>query len=268
MRFYPDERFCATGCTACGACEEACPAGAVIRSPDGVPERFLSSCIGCGHCAVYCPSNCYALVDPLNEACSSDSFADLLARRRSCRFFRPDPLSAEDLDRLLSVVGYSPTGKNAGGLLIRVVNGREAVQDLLGSVQRLIRIASISGLPQLAARIGGLRDVLSRLRSGEDLLFREAPTVLFFHVSRGNVMWKTDGVIAATYVMAHAETMGVSTLWNGFAEFLYPLIRRWHTAETRGTRLSAVLCAGYPSRKPLWELPPRDFSTVVMDEEQ
>ncbi len=263
MRFCPDERFSAAGCTACGTCEEVCPVRAVIRSGDGVPERFRSNCIGCGHCAVYCPSNCFALDDPVGEGCSSTALTDLLSARRSCRFFRPDPLSGEDLDRLLSIAGYSPTGCNAGGLLIRAFNGIEAVEGLLEPVQRFFRLACRSGIPQLVAQISGHGDELRRLRSGEDLLFRGAPAVLFFHVPKSNAMCRTDGIIAATLVMAHAGTMGISTLWNGFAEAFYPLVPGWHAAATRGTRLTAVLCAGYPSRKPLWGLPPRDFSTLV-----
>jgi nitroreductase len=185
-----------------------------------------------------------------------------LSARRSCRFFMDDPLSAEDMERLLSAAGYSPTGKNAGGLTVRVVSGRDRVEELCAELRRFLRVACLTGMPQLAAAGAGLGDALKRLRRGEDLIFREAPAVLFFHVSRSNAMRRTDGVIAATHVMVHAGTLGISTLWNGFAQVLYPLVRRWHSKETRGTVLAAVLCAGYPSREPLWRLPPRDFRTV------
>jgi nitroreductase/NAD-dependent dihydropyrimidine dehydrogenase PreA subunit len=264
LRFCPDERFNAAACTACGTCYEACPVLAVDRSENGVPERFRSNCIGCGHCGAYCPSNCFSLDSPVEEACNSDIFTGLLAGRRSCRFFRSDqPISGEDLGKLLSVTGYSPTGKNAGGLLVRAFNGSEAVEGLLMHVRKFFRIACRTGVPQLVARMSGYADVLQRLRSGEDLLFRGAPTVLFFHVPAGNATWRTDGIIAATLVMTHAGTLGISTLWNGFAEAFYPLMSGWHAPQSRGTRLAAVLCAGYPSRMPLWKLPARDFYTVV-----
>jgi hypothetical protein len=170
------------------------------------------------------------------------------------------------MQKLLSVVGYSPTGKNAGGILVRVYSGRPAVESLSERFRRFLRAACRTGLPQLAARAGGMGDALRRLRAGEDLLFRGAPAVLFFHVRRTHAMWKTDGVIAATSVMIHAGTMNISTLWNGFAEVFYPLVRGWHTGEAKGTKLAAVLCAGYPSKEPLRELPPRDFTTAVIEE--
>jgi nitroreductase len=263
LRYSPEDRFRRDLCTACGTCSEVCPAGAVKLSADGIPETFGACCIGCGHCGAYCPSDCFGLDLQPSVLPDGDSLRDLLASRRSCRFFLPGPLSGGEIDGLLSAVGYSPSGTNAGGLVVRVVNGREEVGALLDAARGFVRSACRTGIPQLLAKTVGMGEALGRFRSGEDLLFREAPAVLFFHVPRGNVTWRTDGVIAATNVVAMASALGISTLWNGFAELFYPLVRAWHHPSARGTRLAAVLCAGHPSRKPLREVPARDFTSVI-----
>jgi ferredoxin len=263
LRYFPEDRIRRDLCTACGTCSEVCPAGAVSLSADGVPGTFGASCIGCGHCGAYCPSNCFALDPQPSVLPDGDSVRDLLASRRSCRFFLPDPLSGAEIDRLLSAVGYSPSGTNAGGLVIRVVNGREEVGRLLDAARGFVRTACRTGIPQLITKMAGMGGALRRFRSGEDLLFREAPAVLFFHVPRGNVTWRTDGVIAAANVVAMASAIGVSTLWNGFAGLFYPLVRAWHHPSARGTRLAAVLCAGRASKRPLREVPAREFTALV-----
>lgn len=42
-------------CVACGACESACPVGAIAMG-DGKYEINADSCIDCGTCAGTCPT--------------------------------------------------------------------------------------------------------------------------------------------------------------------------------------------------------------------
>ena len=94
------------------------------------------------------------------------------------------------------------------------------------------------------------------------MIFRGAPVVLFFFVPRKNPTGLADGVIAATAVMYQAVSMGMGTLWNGVAERIYPYAGSWHTPGARGTRLTAVLCVGYPALEPKWKAPPRIYNVI------
>jgi ferredoxin len=57
------------GCTLCLACVSACPANALLDSPDRPEVRFVeTACVQCGLCAKTCPENVITLVPQLNFA--------------------------------------------------------------------------------------------------------------------------------------------------------------------------------------------------------
>ncbi len=260
MRFYPEGAFDQSECTGCGICEKVCPTGA-IEIQNGYPFFKIGKCIACGHCGVYCPANCFGLerIPFPEDICSSEKYLKLLEARRSIRYFKTIIPSEEEISNLLSVLSQSPTGVNRQRITVRVVMGSEAVEGLLKPVKRLLRILDYTGISFLIGKLTGMSGYLRKLREGSDVIFREAPVVLFFHVPRSNITGRTDGVIAASTVMHHAVTFGYGTLWNGIAEKLYQLFPSWHSSDTKGTRLTAVLCMGYPEITPEWKAPLRDY---------
>ena len=50
-------------CVACGLCIERCPAAALSKGENDIPEVELDRCIGCGVCASGCPENAITLVE-------------------------------------------------------------------------------------------------------------------------------------------------------------------------------------------------------------
>lgn len=229
---------------------------------EGYPVFDSGLCIGCGHCGVFCTANAFRL-DPLTgNAATQHQYRALLETRRSIRKYSDKVPSEEEINVLLSVLSQSPTGVNKQGITVRVVSGADAVANLLEPVRKMLKILSYTGIPQVAAKIAGMSDYIGRLRRGEDIIFWEAPVVLFFHVPRSNLTGYTDGVIAASAVMNHAVSMGMGTLWNGIAEKLYLITRSWHTSQTRRTKLTAVLCIGYPALQQKWKAPARFYNVL------
>ena len=67
------------GCTLCLACVSACPADALIDSPDRPQLRFVeSACVQCGLCRATCPESVISLEPRLNL--SADAMAPILIK--------------------------------------------------------------------------------------------------------------------------------------------------------------------------------------------
>jgi Na+-translocating ferredoxin:NAD+ oxidoreductase RNF subunit RnfB len=54
-------KLCAYGCLGLGTCARACPFGALVMGPDGLPQVIERSCTGCGRCVEVCPRNIISL---------------------------------------------------------------------------------------------------------------------------------------------------------------------------------------------------------------
>ncbi|MEN8209465.1 MAG: nitroreductase family protein, partial [Candidatus Fermentibacteria bacterium] len=246
-----------------GVCARVCPSHA-IQMCDGNPVFNDGLCIGCGHCGVYCPVNAFGLESLPADIATPDQYRSLLETRRSVRDYSDKVPSEVEIESLLSVLSQSPTGVNKQGITVRIVKGSD-IERLIKPVRKILKFLSITGILHLTGKITGMSDYIRRLKGGEDMIFRGAPVVLFFHVPRKNPTGYADGIIAATAVMYHAVSMGMGTLWNGVAEKIYPYIRSWHTPGTKGTRVTAVLCIGYPALKPGYKTPARIYNILNPD---
>lgn len=230
-----------------------------VQLQDGAPVFDAARCIGCAHCAAYCPQNAFGMERAASSPCGPETLDGLLRMRRSTRVFSERAPSADTLRKLCrAVVPYSPTGTNSCGLDVRLV-GRPLLDRMVRTARRPARILDALHLLRPLAAVAGMDRAAARFASGEDLVFRGAPAAAFVFARRGSATGREDGVIAATLLSLRARTMGLGTLWNGVAVWLYRLLPGWRLPRARGRRLTAVLCIGYPARLPLWEVPPRPW---------
>ncbi len=222
----------------------------------------LKRCIGCAHCGVYCPENVFALelLDP--HGIDSADLMNLLKSRRSVRKYSDKEISSEVIEELLAVIAQSPTGVNAQGISVAVINGKDSVHRLLVPIRNFLRIIRFTGIPALLGKLTGTTRFLRNFQMGTDPIFRSAPAVLFFYSRRNSPTGRSDAIIAATLTMVHARTLGLDTLWNGIALAMSRVFPLWLRNTVKGAgKLYAVLCVGYPELKLVCAAPDREYET-------
>lgn len=112
------------------------------------------------------------------------TFSELIRRRRSVRLYSSDPVSAEDLERILKAGLLAPSSRN-----IRPVE--------------LITVTDHSTL-----------EVLSRCKSGGSAMLAQASCaiVVLGDTLRSDV-WIEDASIAMTYMQLQAVDLGIGSCW-------------------------------------------------------
>lgn len=112
------------------------------------------------------------------------TFSELIRRRRSVRLYSSDPVSAEDLERILKAGLLAPSSRN-----IRPVE--------------LITVTDRSTL-----------EALSRCKSGGSAMLAQASCaiVVLGDTLRSDV-WIEDASIAMTYMQLQAVDLGIGSCW-------------------------------------------------------
>jgi ferredoxin len=199
-------------CTGCGDCVAVCPAR-TLALVDGKARVVGDSSLHCGHCAAVCPVGAVEVtaIDPaqwrfdtftLDERWLAHGATDvaalvrLMASRRSCRNYRPDPVPRPVLDDLVKIGTTAPSGTNSQRWTFTVLPTRSAVEALGGQVgaffARLVRLSdkawlrgglALLGKPELAAFHRDYRDdvveaMAEHARSGGDRLFHGATAAI------------------------------------------------------------------------------------------
>ncbi len=133
-------------CCGDALCVRACPAGC-FRMKDGkaaaVPMAE-KTCIECGHCVAVCPKDAIALNGELppgtpEHRASFEDLAALLQTRRSIRNYKEDPVPRAELERILDIARYAPTGKNSQDVQWLGVDGRDNMRTLTGRIIDVLR---------------------------------------------------------------------------------------------------------------------------------
>lgn len=271
-------RIDSNACKQCGLCAEIC-LDEVLTIDDGkirVHRDRPLGCIACGHCMMVCPERAIAVTGrgispddliPLparEKKAGADQLAALMQSRRSVRRFSKREVALELLDRIVEMAETAPMGIPPWDIGCVIVRGRKDVQQLAVEVikgyEGFLKIFKPWLLTLMRPFIGKVKyDMFAHFvlplaetyirghREGRDLVFYEAPALLIFHHSP--YAEPADAVIACTYAMLAAESLGLGTTIIGGAS---PILQR-NKALCRGLGVPAgnipslALILGHPA---------------------
>jgi ferredoxin len=231
-------------CNGCGLCADVCKDfGIIIKDGKAVMSgQPIFGCIACGHCMAICPKGAITIdgrflspddlftLPDKSEMASYDAMLKLFQRRRSIREFKDKPVEQELLDKIIAAASTAPMGLPPSDVNIMVINGKDKCfqfsKDYCEYLVNLKWMVTPIGLFFMRIFYGKengemFRDFIKPLidtyvgymKKGENLVTYEAPLALYFYGSPYTD--PADPLIAATYAMTAAESLGLGTCMLG-----------------------------------------------------
>lgn len=207
-------------------CAKVCPVGIIQMDEnnypvitDGADER----CINCGHCVAICPSGCLdhremraADCVPVSNALdiSHKQSEQLFKARRSVRNFKNRQVERTDVEQLLDLARYSPSGHNSGGVNWLVIANSEELQKLKEGVAGWMGYM-LGNMKDFALSLH-LDTTLERWERGEDVILRDAPMVVMAYAEKESRMAPASCTIALSHLELAAGARGLGACWAGY----------------------------------------------------
>ncbi len=227
-------------CTGCGKCVSVCPYDAIeIINGKAVVTGHKS--MHCGQCVAVCPENAVYVADievPMLKgeyASEATALFDIVMHRRSCRDYRPDPLTRAEFDDLITFGKWAPSGTNAQKWEFTVLPTRSAVETYAEAISRFYRKLNRQAenpflrfyaklfmndiLGKYYARYyTQVADSLKRWDNDRtDLLFHGATGAIIISMRPGAFCAHDDALLATQNICLGAHTMGIGSCIIGFA---------------------------------------------------
>ena len=244
-------------CNGCGLCAEVCNDFSIVMK-DGkahVSGTPFFGCIGCGHCMAICPQDAIAIdgrfisgsdLFPLPEkekAADYESVLSLYQRRRSVREFKDKPVEQELIDQVLEAAKTAPMGLPPSDVGVTVLASKEKVrqfaEDYCAYLEKIKFFVSKGFLAVMRPFWGKAGDEMFRgflrplvhgyirsMKAGDNFVTYDAPVAMYFYGSP--YCDPADPIIAATYAMIAAESLGLGTCMLGA---IHPLIQNGKKAR-------------------------------------
>ncbi len=220
--FTVDEQTCAQD----GICAKACPVSVIDFEKGGYPRPGSDAeeiCIRCGHCVAVCPTGSLSHREMSVEDCvpidaglkiTPASCAQFLRGRRSIRVYKDRGVSQGELQKLIEMARYAPSGHNSQGAGWLVLGNRDELQRLSGIVVDWMRWV-IANMPEMAAFMH-LERTVQYWQNGKDVVLRKAPAVIVAHAPKEDRMAPATCTIALSYLELAATAQGLGTCWAGY----------------------------------------------------
>lgn len=134
-------------CIGCGQCIKACPAFVFELKEKKAAVVYGDGCIACGHCWAVCPEEAVVqnevetdtTLKPGPAPAVSPEFLQLLMReRRSIRLFKDQPVSKDQLEKIIDAGRYAPTGSNRQDVNYIVLSDFQKMAELRSLIDRFM----------------------------------------------------------------------------------------------------------------------------------
>lgn len=238
-------------CIGCGACVRDCLTGHIelIGAKATLNE---GRCIQCGHCYAVCPTEAISLVgydcescrDYLNPAAlDADKLLLAMKSRRSIRRFTNEPVSREDVEKIIEAGRYCPTAKNMQNVHFIILDSVKEQAEAM-AIEALMHMDFFQALGEV----------------NENYLFKGAPLVILAADSRTD-----NAALAASYMELMANALGLGVLYSGYfkgAVNNYPPLREL-VGIPEGMKLVCCLVIGHPDVKYLRSVPRREANVII-----
>ncbi|NLM61693.1 MAG: 4Fe-4S dicluster domain-containing protein [Clostridiales bacterium] len=249
-------------CIGCGKCVEDCCAGNLYLE-NGKPKSKESGCIECGHCYAICPTGAVSMpeydcsnCDRVGSFTRFDEDEMLLAMksRRSIRRFKNQPVTAEQIHKIIEAGRYTATASNSQNVTFTVISGEKLAEIEKAGVdffRKLIRLAKPFS--------SYARDVVI----DDHFFFFNAPVAILVSEMKSTFGGNVNGALAAAHMEVQAESMGLGVLYSGFTVINAKINRKVKKILSLGKQEKPVACLviGYPDVK-YHRIPPRKHAKV------
>lgn len=270
-------------CIGCGLCVNIC-SDLSLKIENNIASKSDSAifgCIGCGHCMAVCPSGAIEIhgreISPADmfdlprkeNAASYDQVLSLYERRRSVRKFKDRNVEPEIIEKILKAAKTAPMGLPPSDVHVMVLDSKEKTRafakDFCDYLEGMKWFVSGWFLALMRPFWGKANDEMfkgfirplfkvypEKMREDINVVNYDAPLAMYFYGSPYTD--PADPIIAATYAMIAAESLGLGTCMLGA---VHPLIQngskarkfreKYHIKFT--SREGLIVIFGYPSVK-------------------